>query len=313
MRNILLAFEVVFPIFCFVAIGYVLRLLRFYDGHALDVINKLVFKVFLPCMLFYNIYCTELSEVFDGRLLLFAIGAVLAVFCCMMLAVPRFSKENARRGVIIQGVFRSNFVLFGLPVTISLQGEGQAGLTSLLIAVIVPLYNILAVICLESFRRSKVQPGSILLGIAKNPLILASVCGILLLLSGIRLPDMFETTLRDLSRVATPLALIGLGGALSFGSVRKNTEALACVLLLKLALVPAAVLWAGVSLFGFRGTQLVTLISMLSAPTAVSSFTMAQQMGGDADLAAQIVVFTTVCSIFSVFAIVAVTKSMGLF
>ena len=176
-----------------------------------------------------------------------------------------------------------------------------------------PLYNILAVICLESFRRSKVQPGVILLGIAKNPLILASVCGILLLLSGIRLPDMFETTLRDLSRVATPLALIGLGGALSFGSVRKNTAALACVLLLKLALVPAAVLWAGVSLFGFRGTQLVTLISMLSAPTAVSSFTMAQQMGGDADLAAQIVVFTTVCSIFSVFAIVAVTKSMGLF
>ena len=313
MDCIILAFKVVFPILIYVSIGYFLKYIKLYDTKGIKVVNDLVFKLFLPCLLFYNIYTTEISKILDLNLILYAISSILILFILLMITVPRFVKENSKRGVFIQGIFRSNFVLYGLPVTISLLGEGNAGLTSLAIAFVVPLYNILAVICLETFRKNKINLPSILKGIAKNPLIISSLLGVIFLVFKIKIPDFCSNIVRDLSRVATPLALIGLGGSFTFGSIKNNIKPLTFILGLKLVIVPAAAIGISAYAFGFRGAPIVALISIFASPTAVSSFTMAQSMGGDSDLAAQTVVFTSAFSIITVFIIVAVTKYLNLY
>ncbi|MEE1042756.1 MAG: AEC family transporter [Clostridia bacterium] len=127
------------------------------------------------------------------------------------------------------------------------------------------------------------------------------------------MPDFCNNIVRDLSRVATPLALIGLGGSFTFGSIKNNIKPLTFILGLKLVIVPAAAIGISAYAFGFRGAPIVTLISIFASPTAVSSFTMAQSMGGDSDLAGQTVVFTSAFSIITVFLIVAVTKYLNLY
>lgn len=313
MECIILAFKVVLPIMVYVTIGYILRLLKFFDEKSLKTVNNLVFKVFLPCLLFYNIYTTQIDKILDFDLIVYAVCFVSILFLLLMIFVPVFVKDNSKRGVIIQGVFRSNFVLFGMPVTISLMGEGNGGLTSIAIAFIVPLYNVLAVICLETFRKNKINIFTVLKGIGKNPLIISSVLGILFLSFEIKLPVVLSDIVRDLSRVATPLALVGLGASFTFRSVKNNLGYLSAIVLMKLIVLPVTAISISAYVFGFRGAAIVTLISVFASPTAVSSFTMAQSMGGDSDLAAQTVVFTSVFSIITVFAVVAVTKFLGLY
>ncbi len=313
MENIILAFKVVFPILVYVSIGYFFKIIKLYDGNSIKIANDLVFKLFLPCLLFYNIYTTEINEVFNVNLIVYAVSFILILFVLLMAVVPLFIKDNGKRGVFIQGIFRSNFVLFGLPVTTALLGEGNAGLTSISIAFIVPLYNVLAVICLETFRKSKVNFMNILKGIIKNPLIISSVLGVIFLVFKIEMPDFCSNVIRDLSRVATPLALIGLGGSFTFSAVKGNIKTLSFLLALKLIVVPVTAIFLSAYVFGFRGAAIVMLISAFASPTAVSSFTMAQSMGGDSDLAAQTVVFTSIFSILTVFIIVAVTKTLNLF
>ena len=313
MDCIILAFKVVFPILVYIGIGYFLKEIKFYDKKTVITLNSMVFKLFLPCLLFYNIYTSKIDKIFDTKFVIYCVISVVSVFLILMIAVPLVVSDNRRRGVIIQGIFRSNFVLFGLPVTASLLGEENCGLTSLLIAVIVPLFNVLAVFCLEFFCKGGVNPFNILKGILKNPLIIASVLGIVFLVLKIKLPDTAVLIVRDLSRVATPLALISLGGYFTFSSLKSNMLPLLSVIFLKLIVSPVLAIGIGAYLFSFSGQAVVTLISMFATPTAVASFTMAQSMGGDSELASQIVVFTSAMSIITVFLIVTITKYLGLF
>lgn len=313
MENIILAFKVVFPILVYISLGYFFKSIKLYDTKGIKVVNDLVFKLFLPCLLFYNIYTTKVDEILNIPFIIYAISFVVIMFIILMVTVPFFIRDNSKCGVFIQGIFRSNFVLFGLPVSTTLLSEGNAGLTSLSIAFIVPLYNVLAVICLERFRKNKVNFWAIIKGILKNPLIIASALGVVFLVLDIKMPDFCSNVVRDLSRVATPLALVGLGGSFTFSAIKGNTLKLMFLLLFKLLIVPFTAIFLGAYVFGFEGAAIVTLISAFASPTAVSSFTMAQSMGGDSDLAAQTVVFTSVFSILTVFFIVAVTKSLNLF
>ncbi len=313
MECIILAFKVVFPILIYVTIGYILKCIKLYDEKGIKAVNDLVFKLFLPFMLFYSIYTTNVEEILNPRLIAYVITSILILFVILMITIPRFIKDNSKCGVFIQGVFRSNFALLGMPVTISLMGEENSGLTSLAIAFVVPLYNILAVICLERFRKNNVNIKNILKGIVKNPLIIASLTGTIFLIMKIHIPELINNVIRDLSRVATPLALIGLGSSFTFVSVRGNLKKLIAILGLKLIIVPAVAISIGAYIFGFKDASIVTMISLFASPTAVSSFTMAQSMGGDSDLAAQTVVFTSIFSIITIFIVVAFTKYLGLF
>ena len=307
MENLIISINVVLPLFLLIALGYGLKRIRMYDEVTLKTLNKLVFKVFLPVYLFHSIYSADLSDVFDIKVILFAIAGLLIWFLLLMFIVPRLEKEDAKRGVMIQGMFRSNFVLFGLPVAISLCGEEKIGMTSLLLGIIVPIYNVLAVITLEIFRGGKPSVKKIVLGILKNPLIIASVLGVGMYLLKIELPYTIEKTVVDIGRIATPLALIALGGGFEFHKVKGDIKQLMVSVIGKLVISPLLMVTVAV-LLGFRNEILVPILLMSGAPTAVSSYTMAEQMGGDGELAGEIVVFTTGISIHTIFLWVFVLK-----
>ena len=300
MENLIISLNVVLPLFFCMALGYFLKGIKLCDEAGFKTINKLVFKVFLPIYLFKSIYSTDLSAAFNGKLIFFAVIAVFAWFGILMLIVPRIEKENSKRGVMIQGMFRSNFVLFGLPVATSLCGEENIGATSLLLGIVVPIFNVLAVVTLETFRGGKPSVKKMLKGIITNPLIIASVLGVLLYFLQLPLPYAVEKTVTDLGRVATPLALVALGGEFRFSKVKGDLKQLIISVMGKLVLGPLVMVAIGIML-GFRNETLVPIVLMFGAPTAVSSYTMAQQMGGDGDLAGEIVVFTTGASIITIF------------
>ena len=311
MENLIIAFNVVLPLMLCIMLGYFLNRIGMIGEALRKGMNSLCFKVFLPFYLFQSIYTTDVSASFNGTLMIFCCVAMTAWFALLMYLIPKVEKENPRRGVLIQAMFRSNFALGGRPRAESLCGAERRGPTSLLIGVCVPLVNILAVITLESFRGGKPSIRKMLLGIAKNPLIIASVLGVVFNLLDIPLPSAVQKTITDLGRVASPLSLVALGASFTFASVAGYRMQLALGVSGKLVICPLIMVTLGV-LLGLRAEMLVPVLIFFGAPTAVSSFPMAQQMDGDGELAASLVVFTSALSILTIFLWVFVLKTIGL-
>lgn len=312
MENLMISANAVLPMCLVMALGYGTRRLGWLRREEISTINKIAFRIFLPCLLYYNIYCSDLSGSFDPLLMAYAVGGVLLTFGLALGYTLLTEKLPERRGVLIQGMFRSNYVIMGIPVATALLGADQLGTVSILIAVIVPLFNMLAVVVLEVFRGQKPKPLHILGQIAKNPLVIGSVLGILTLVAGIRLPHILEQTIQSVSAIASPLQLFLLGAFFQFSGLKTYRRELVTVSIAKLIVSPGLFLGLG-ALLGFWGVAFVSLIGIFASPTAVNSFTMAQQMGGDAELAGDIVVTTSAASILTMFFWIFLFKSLGMF
>nr|WP_320024792.1 AEC family transporter [uncultured Acetobacterium sp.] len=307
MNSFYLAFSVVCPLFLMMALGYLLRKLGFFNERLLNELNSLCFKVFLPILLFINVYQSDAVDVFQPQLVIFAVVSVVASYLLVFISVPFLEKENNKRGVLIQGIFRSNFILFGITMTISLYGNDYVGTTAVLIAFVIPIFNILSVIALEVFSAGQVNHKKIWIGILTNPLILASVIAFFFVLTGLRLPAIIETTTADIAKVATPLAFIILGGSFKFSRIINNIKPILIGVSGRLIVIPVVFLSIAIGL-GFRNEALGALLALLASPTAVSSFVMAQQMEGDGELAGQLVVISSFASIVTIFIWIAVLK-----
>ena len=312
MENLMISANAVLPMCLIMALGYGTRRLGWIRREEISAINKIAFRIFLPCLLYYNVYCSDLSGSFDPLLMAYAVGGVLLTFGLSLGYTLLTEKLPERRGVMIQGMFRSNYVIMGIPVATALLGANQLGTVSILIAVVVPLFNMLSVVVLEVFRGQKPKPLHILGQIAKNPLVIGSVLGILTLAAGIRLPHILEQTIQNISAIASPLQLFLLGAFFQFSGLKTYHRELVTVSAAKLIVSPGLFLGLG-ALLGFRDVAFVSLIGVFASPTAVNSFTMAQQMGGDAELAGDIVVTTSAVSILTMFLWIFLFKSLGVF
>lgn len=311
MENLIFSFNVMLPLVIEIFIGFLLRVMGIIDHHTSKAMNKVVFRVFLPVMIFYNLYTSEIADVFNPGLILFAECSIFALAALLCIIVPVFEKDNKKRGVIIQGIFRSNFVIFGLPLCMAISGESISGTVSVAVACVVTTFNFLAVIVLEMFNHSKPDIKAISKGVITNPLIIASVVGFAALLTQIRLPQAIENTIKGLSAVATPLGLVILGSSIDLGVIKSNVKQIVWAVAGKLVIVPAVFL-ALAALMGFRDGYLAILIAVFASPTAVSSYPMADQMGQNGELAAQIVMLDTCLCAVTVFMFIFVFKQLGL-
>ena len=311
MENLILSLNVILPLFLTMSLGYLLKYLNMFDNNTLDKMNNIVFKSFLPMLLFYNIYKTDLKGVFNLNLIIFSATCVVVLYLLLYLIVPLIEKDNKKCGALLQGLFRSNFVIFGIPIIESLFGSEKVGVPTLLVAVVVPLFNVLSVVALETFRGGKPDFKKIFKGVIKNPLIIASCLGILTLILKIKLPMPIEKTISDVSKIATPLSLILLGASFKFDEIKKYIKQTTIAVIGKTILIPCLILPICI-MFGYRGVELCTLMIIFAAPTAISSFTMAQQMDSDSDLAGQIVVFTSAFCVITVFVWIFILKQTNL-
>ena len=150
--------------------------------------NAIVFKIFLPCMLFYNVYQSDIGAEIHSRikLCIWAAGGLLILFVLLCLIVPKVVKQENQQGVVIQGIFRSNYVIFGVAVVQNMYGVKSTTTAAILSAILVPMYNFLAVVALSIFgEKRETDWKKIILDIVKNPLIISSVLGIIFSLLGI--------------------------------------------------------------------------------------------------------------------------------
>lgn len=305
-----MAFTAVSPMLVYMIIGKLVRLAGVCTENTLRGMNQLLFKVFIPLSLFISIYNSDFGNLMQPKLFLFTELLLAAACICSWLLLKKRIPVPADRVAVTQGIFRSNVVLFGSALAANLCDDSGLALMAALCAVVVPTINIESVILFEMMRGNKVNAGALLKGILKNPLVIAGVLGIVFSMLHLRLPAFLIQPLTKLGSAATPVALVVLGGLISMGSIRSHKRYLMTAAAGKLLVLPLIAILGGL-LLGYRGNEMVGLIAIFGSPTAVASAPMAQAMGGNADLAGEIVAVTTVGCLFTLFAIIFVLSAAG--
>ena len=312
LSNFFVALGGVVPLFCLMAVGVFVKRSRLLAEDELRHVNRMVFRVFFFFMMFYNIYISDPGTAFQLMLMLFgAVGVLLTalVFTCI---VCRIEPDNARRGPMIQAAFRGNYVLMGIPLVSNIFGDAAIAIPTMMIAVIVPIYNILGVLVLETFRGGRFDLLPILRSVLMNPMILGAITGALCRLVELPIPAPVLKPVAQIAAATTPVALIILGASFHGGSYHAHLRQLIFSVASRLIIVPAIVLSLAIVL-GFRGVELVTLIAVFATPCAVAGFAMAQQMQADAELAGNCVVYSSALSCFTIFGWVFLLKTLELF
>ncbi len=310
-ENLFISLNAVIPFVIYLIFGYGLRAAGLADRKLMGELNQLLFKGFFPILMFDNIYGNREHLGGGGRFVAISVVTLAVLLVLLVLFVPKFVKENSRRSVIIQALYRSNTLLFVLPLAESLFGSGSQALASMALAVLIPIYNVFATVLFEYYRGEKVSPGQLMISILKNPLIFGALVGFAFVLLEIRLPLCIETPVSKLASLCTPMCLLVLGGSLEFHSVRKNAGCLAVTLILKMIILPAVMAVVSV-LFQMTPIERFIFLVTYAAPVATASYSMAQNMGGDGELAGELVAVSTVTSAFTIFGWIFVLKMMGL-
>jgi predicted permease len=293
------------PFFFLILLGYAFTRGKFLPDAFLQSLNKFVYKLALPLNLFYTTATMERGMRGNGRFLLFAFLLTLGSFVVVWLATELLYRDKKLVGTLVQGGFRGNFALLGVPLAAAVVGEAAAAPAAMAIAVIIPCYNILSVLVLVS-RGGGEKPDirKVLRGVVTNNLIIATLLGILISALGIPLPRMILQTTEHLAATATPLGLLSIGGLFNLKAATARLKPALYASLIKLMVQPLLLVFV-CYLLGFRGEELFLFFVMFGAPVAVSSYAMASEMGGDGALASNIMIITTFFS--------AATLSLGIY
>ena len=342
MGSFIFAANAVLPLIILIVVGYLLKRVGFLSDSFLNTGNKLVFKVLLPALLFYNVYNIENIGQINWTFVLYAVCAIIVIFTVAMVVTPLFVKDKGQCGAVIQGVFRSNFALIGVPLATALFGAQGAAAASVLSAFTIPLFNMLAVVALtvynnqapqlEQASQKKSSFIKVLKGTVTNPLILAVVGGLVVLLIralfvelnwSFRLKSFtifdsevtfFYKALQYVANTATPFSLIVLGGRFTVSAVKRLWKPVLATTLIRCVAVPAVSLTLAYLLFpSLQGQHFAAYIAVFGTPTAVSSAIMAKEMGADDELAGQVVVWTTLLSAVTIFVEIVVLRAVGIF
>lgn len=312
MDSLFVATGAITPMLFHLAFGALARWSGFAQEELLLKLNKMTFRLCFPFLLFNSVYTAERSAMPSVGIFVFLLAGVTLVCAAAWLAVPRIVRENARRGVIILAIFRSNFVILGMAIGESVIGPQAAASLAMVITAVVVLYNVLGVAVLEYYDPGR---GSGLrgfaMGMVKNPLLQGAAVGLIFLAFDIRLPASLERPVAAWSSLTTPLALFILGGSMHISMVGGNLKYIAPTIALRLVAVPAVMLTTA-ALLGFRGPELFCAFAVFATPAAAAIYPLSQNMGGDSELAGEIIVISTVLSVFTLFCWIFLMSLLGL-
>ncbi len=327
------SFNAVAPILLLTVAGYIIKLSGLFDDGFFKKCNTLVFRVFLPILLFKNVYDIKSISDINFSAILYCVVAILLLCFIGNMSAKIFADNRQQKGVINQCTFRSNYAIIGIPLAESLGSAEALAFAGVLSAVSIPLFNVLAVILLSHYSQkdSDTNIKSTLKSAAKNPLIRGVGLGIIVLLIRQFIPvnetgelifsvknDMpfLYSAVSNLARAASPLALVVLGARFDFSAVKSLIKPITASVILRLVVAPlvgvgGAMILSQTGIMHFTATEYPALISLFGTPVAVSSAVMVGEIGGDEQLAGQLVVWTSLMSVFSIFITVFLMKSLG--
>lgn len=312
------SFNAIFPLILVVSLGYFLKHINLLEEEFILKANQFCFMVAFPLQLFYNIYHLNLSLSLDASFIFFIVASIIIMVLGLFWLVPILVKDTTKYGAFIQGAYRSNFLLIGLPLASNLFGETGVQTASIALPIVVPIYNFIAVIILSLFANhrhsetgDKIRILSLMGTILKNPLIIASFLGLLMSLIRFPIPLFLDRAVHDVGTIATPFALILLGAQFSFQALHGRIKLAIVASLLRVLILPAIIISVAI-LLGFRGIELGIVMIIFSTPSAISGYIMSKNMDNDAELSGQIIVLTTLLSSLTLFAWVFSLRWFGL-
>lgn len=302
----------VMPFFFLILLGYALKKMKILPEAFLNGANKFVFRVALPCNLFYNAATVDLSGEDHPRFLLFALLLTLCSFLVIWVVTELLFRDKRLVGTLVQGSFRGNFSLLGVPLATAVVGASAAAPAAMAIALVVPAYSILAttVLAARGIERSRPSVKKVAVGVISTPLFVGAILGMLVSAMRIPIPGMIMQTVSYLSGTATPLGLMAIGGMFNLAAATARLKPALYSSLIKIVLQPL-VLVPVCYLLGFRGETLFLYFVLFGAPVAVSSYSVATELGGDGPLASNILIVTTFFSSITLSLGIYVMKAMG--
>lgn len=311
LANFLFSLNVSLPIFILLLLGVFLRKKNILNDNFIACANTLIFNVCLPAKLFSDTMNTDFTQAIDWRFFLLLIGGTMVFYVLFWIIGAVTLKEPAKVGAFVHGTIRGNFVYIGYPLIQNILGLTALPAEGMLAsAFILPLYNVLAVVVLTVTNNpgKKIDFGKILLSIIKNPMILGILAGLpfsfIRVKTGFEFPFAITKSLGYLGNLVTPLALIVIGASTRFTAIRKSIKPIGMSCFFRLVLQPLIIIPLAVAM-GLGPVPIVVLFVVYAVPAAANVYIVTQKMGGDADLAAGIVIGTVAASMF--------TMTLGIF
>jgi len=314
LANLIFCLNATMPIFLLMVVGYILKRIHLVDDKSVGVMNKLVFKLFLPALLFADLATQDFLDIWDGRFVVFCFGiTIISILISTLLSL--IIKDPNERGEFIQGSYRSAAATLGIAFMTNIYDD--VAFLALMIIGSVPLYNTAAVIILSVFSpdKSKIKSKkelavNTLKGIITNPIIISVFAGLIWSLLRLPHPAIAFKAIGYLGNVASPLALIILGACFEFSDLGEKILPVIAINFNKLILFVVLFLPVGICL-GYRNEGIIAILIMLGSATTSSSFIMAKNMGHSGKLTSSVVMTTTLLSSFTLTLWLFVLRTMG--
>ncbi len=311
-ENIVFTANIVAPVFLIIAVGYFAKNRKIINEVFVDVTSRFVFRISLPVFIFLEISELDLSQVFNIDQIVFITSATFITYLLIWAGTIPYIKNPEDKSAFIQGAFRGNYAIVGLALISNLFGDDALGKATLILAFLLPVYNVLAVIVLTVPKHhGKINFKSMLMEILFNPLILAVIFALPFSYFKLKLPEMFITTGTYFADLALPLALVGIGGSLNIDNLKRASTLAFSSSIIKIVILPLILTFAAIFL-GYRNDDLGIMFIVFACPTAIASFVMADVMGANSKLAGNIIMISTLGSVFTIAIGILLLKSFGL-
>ena len=305
------ALRVVTPMIILMLLGWYCRTSGMITRPSMKEYDRIIFKVFMPLLLFKNIYDMDFSQGFAHKEMIFAAVCMLINFVFCLKFPPVLTNDPRKSSVIGQAVVRGNYVIFGVVVSEALYGEGNIGMVIMMGVLVVPLINVFSAIILEAGRAGKSSPAKLFIAVLKNPMIIGAIFAFIFKGFNIPIPAPIWSVIRSIANSTTTVSFLSLGVGLDMAGDISDHKLLLWGVILRMLIVPGVFMPLAV-LCGFRGQSLCAMMVIFAAPSAVASYPMAVAMGADGQLAGQLVCTTTVLSVITIFLWTFAFKSLGL-
>ena len=311
LDNFLFSLNVVIPVFMVMFLGYVLKKREVITSGFLSSGNKIVYYIGLPALLFRGVYTTNVREFIDARFILFTLIASIAAFFIIWGVSAIFLKDKTVLASFAQGAYRGSFALLGIPLILNIGGDYAMAYAALVVVFVVPFFNVFSILALSPCSGKKLGVLATIWAVLKNPSNVMIAIGIVLSVFGLEMPTMIFGAINSTANLATPLALLCLGGGMVFRGFDAKFKYAMIASVIKVAVMPAIFITLAIFL-GFRDYELAVITMLFGVPSAVVGYAMAAQMGGDVYVAGTIVVFSTIMSAATLTVFIYVLRLMGM-
>lgn len=311
MEILQFSFNGVAPICLLMLLGYGLCHGGFMTERFAQDLNRFAYYVLIPCNLFLQVVRADLQAVFDPAVVAVSLGGMTAVMLVSATIAHFIVPRGHLRGEFVQGVFRGNTAILGIPLITNLYGNVATGVLAFPMTLVLVYYNVVAPVMLAVYAGTgQKKGGDIVRQVSTNPFLIGVVAGIAVSLLSLPIPTFLSNAANSLGTAGSSMALVALGATTDVRGFRKGGKIALLATFLRLVVFSSMVLAVGI-LLGLRAERLAVLVCFFSTPTAVGSYVLARNVDGDGELSKQILILTTIASMFTMFLTLLALRALG--